>query len=197
MIFDDFSNDFTVNRDVYGSNGMGLWACKKLLEKMGGKIWLESSFGSGSDFYFSLPLLTPTPEPLPPEKLPEQEKVLNILVAEDDPPCRLLLQTIFEQAGHKVNLTDNGLAAVTYFTNHREDIDLIILDIKLPYLDGLDVAGKIREINAHDGTHTPIVAVTADALPGDREKCLAAGMDAYIAKPFRISVINKVIEKFC
>jgi CheY-like chemotaxis protein len=134
--------------------------------------------------------LSPSPSPSPSE-LPYQ-----VLVAEDNPVNRELVQTMLELIGFRVDAVVNGREAVNAF-NHKR-YDLILMDCQMPELDGYDAVRLIREQEeaVASGVHTPIVALTAHAMPSDRDRCLSAGMDGYISKPFRLERLREVMDRW-
>ena len=115
----------------------------------------------------------------------------KVLLVEDVESNRLLLRIMLEKLGHEAILVDDGLAALTYLREAGEgSVDAVLMDLQLPVLDGLSATGRIRE----DGfVGLPIIAVTAHALPGDRARCLDAGMSAYLAKPFTVDELRQVL----
>jgi hypothetical protein len=109
---------------------------------------------------------------------------LQLLLVEDNPVNRVLARTLLEQAGHQVTTADDGQAGLTLWQQRR--FDAVLMDIQMPVLDGLSATREMREIERQQGLRrTLVIAMTANAMSGDRERCLAAGMDDYIAKPFR------------
>jgi CheY-like chemotaxis protein len=106
---------------------------------------------------------------------------LDVLLVEDGQVNRLVATAFLERQGHRVQTAEDGLQAVAAAAARR--FDVILMDVMMPNMDGLEATGKIREAERSDGTHTPIIAMTAFAMVGDRERCLAAGMDAYLTKP--------------
>jgi CheY-like chemotaxis protein len=117
---------------------------------------------------------------------------LRILLAEDNRVNQKLAVGLLEKWGHEVTVVENGQAAVQFWEAHS--FDLIILDIQMPIMDGLEAAKIIREQECQRDEHVPIIAMTAHAMQGDREQCLSAGMDGYIAKPLRIDELYRIIE---
>jgi signal transduction histidine kinase/DNA-binding NarL/FixJ family response regulator len=169
----------------FGGSGLGLVICKHLVELMGGSIRLESVVGEGSRFWIELPFEAASAPALPrvPLALPAAGAVARILVAEDNTLNQQVIQGLLGHLGAHVTVVGNGEAALTAF--EREPFDLIFMDCQMPVLDGFDATRRIR---AHEqcepGRHAvPIVALTANALSGDREACLAAGMSDYVTKP--------------
>jgi CheY-like chemotaxis protein len=118
---------------------------------------------------------------------------LRILLAEDNAVNQLLASRMLEKRGHHVVIVGNGQAALEQL--EFETFDLILMDIQMPGIDGFEATARIRRMEATTGTHLPIVAMTAHAMEGDRERCLAAGMDGYIAKPIRAEDLVDAIEK--
>ena len=119
-------------------------------------------------------------------------RALRVLVAEDNPTNQKLVSVLLDQQGHHVTIVDNGRLAVERAA--QEPFDIILMDVQMPEMSGLEATAAIREAERHTGRHIPIVALTARAMAGDREQCLAAGMDAYVSKPVRAEELFAAID---
>ncbi len=126
-----------------------------------------------------------------PAAQPKHVRSLHILLAEDSLVNQKLAVALLEGQGHKVRVANNGREAIAAL--QTEKFDMVLMDVQMPEMDGLEAAEKIRAREQHTGTHIPIIAMTAHALKGDRERCLAAGMDGYIAKPIHAAELFDVI----
>jgi CheY-like chemotaxis protein len=124
--------------------------------------------------------------------LREARQGLHVLLAEDNLVNQVLASRLLEKQGHSVVVADNGRAALEALENQQ--FDLIVMDVSMPEMDGFEAVAAIRAREAATGFHIPIVAMTAHAMKGDRERCLAAGMDAYISKPIQPSELRKVLQ---
>ena len=152
---------------------------------MGGSIDVESVPGRGSRFSFQLafgiaeaPVVSPT---IP--AYARAPRALSVLVAEDSPVNQLLVRRLLERAGHAVTVVETGVAAIEAVKGAR--FDAIFMDVQMPEMNGFDATHRIRAIERDGRPRVPIIALTAHAMRGDRERCLAAGMDAYVSKPIR------------
>jgi signal transduction histidine kinase/CheY-like chemotaxis protein len=201
-IFDAFEQADQSDSRRYGGTGLGLAICLNLAHLMGGEIEATSKLGEGSDFCVRLPMrreivpIVPAggpaspPEPTAPEEVASQP--LKILAAEDNRINRLLLGRILEKAGHKTVFAENGVEALRLWENG--DFDVLLMDLQMPVMDGLEAAQEIRRREAGHAFHTPIIAVTARAMHEDRDLTVAAGMDAYVSKPYSAEDILAAIR---
>jgi PAS domain S-box-containing protein len=178
----------------YGGTGLGLAVCSRLVEMMGGNLAFESALGDGSTFWFTVPL--EPADPLLLDTNPKLELALparstKVLLAEDNPVNSLLTKSLLEKLGHRVDCVENGIEAVE--AAEKAHYDIILMDVSMPEMDGIAATARIREAGA---TQTPIVALTAHAMKGDRQKLLASGFDDYVAKPIDIDVVSNVISRW-
>ncbi len=191
--FEQLESSFTRR---YGGTGLGLVISKQLVNMMGGTIGVESERGKGSVFHFSLKLEAGRKQEEEALRMPvmfQAANQLNILVVDDDGVNQFVLAKLLTGAGYSVDTADNGVQAMAMHS--RKTYDMIMMDVQMPQMDGMEATRRIRQ---QEGTerHTPIIAVTAYALSGDREKCIDAGMDDYIAKPIALETLFAVIDKF-
>jgi CheY-like chemotaxis protein len=121
------------------------------------------------------------------------ERALRVLLAEDNPVNQTLAMRILERLGHKVQVVNTGKEALG--RAQAEEFDVILMDVQMPEMDGLEATAAIREAEAGTGKHVPIVAMTAHAMKGDKEKCLSAGMDGYLSKPIRIDELKRAMSE--
>ncbi len=203
QLFSQVDNSTTKN---YGGTGLGLSIAKQLVILMKGEIGMESEQDKGSMFWFTAWLdkssrTTAIPEPLDKELIIDGEasKELYILLAEDNEINQKIIQYSLTNAGYQVDIARNGQEAIDLY--HRNNYDLVLMDVQMPILDGYEATAHIREVEnviMNGSSRIPIVALTANAMKGDREKCLDAGMDEYLSKPFTpndlIGIIRSVTD---
>ncbi|MDR7856702.1 response regulator [Tissierella sp.] len=197
-IFESFNQLDSSDANTYGGTGLGLRISKKLLELMGGNIEVKSQEGEGSIFSFNLKFLKGESEDAN-AKSPDLDRYykdkiyypLNILIVEDDLINQKIIKTILEKNNWNVNLASNGKKALECLENNS--IDIILMDICMPEINGFEVTRIIREREKIRGGHIPIIALTASAMKEDKERGLEIGMDGYISKPIRSNVVYQTI----
>ncbi|HZK57252.1 MAG TPA: PAS domain S-box protein [Clostridia bacterium] len=196
-IFGTFSQaDNSITRR-FGGSGLGLAISKQLVKMMGGSIRAESEKGKGSTFYFAVKLvvgeLGTANVGHDVETIAKTKQSLRVLLAEDDEVNQIVTARMLREAGHIVEIANNGTEALHVIS--RGDTDVVLMDIQMPGIDGIEAVRRIRKDEKGTGKRLPIIAFTAYALQGDREKYLAAGMDDYIPKPVQINDLLKTLER--
>ncbi|MBI5279666.1 MAG: PAS domain S-box protein [Burkholderiales bacterium] len=197
-VFEQFTQADSSTTRKYGGSGLGLTISKRLVELMGGQISVDSAVGKGSEFSFTVPFAVwqgaarraaVAVDAGPGPALP----ALDILLVEDSQDNRTITLAYLQHTPYRIEVAENGAVAFEKFTAGR--YHLVLMDRQMPVMDGLAATRKIREWEAdNQRAPTPIVAVTASALMGDREKCLAAGCTAFLTKPIKQSVLLDAIR---
>ncbi len=189
LIFDSFRQADGSTTRRYGGTGLGLSICKHLVELMGGELQVKSRPGEGSTFSFTILMKLIRESGV---TAPAEIRSLRILLAEDNRVNQRIARVLLERRGHVVTIAANGAEAVELAT--RQTFDLVLMDIQMPEMDGTTATKILRDRDAREGTHLPIIAMTAHAMEGDRERFLGAGMDGYISKPIRIDRLSGEID---
>ena len=202
-IFDAFSQEDSSITRKYGGTGLGLTICARLVEALGGRMWVESVLGQGSVFHFTTRVeldasaaqvaapvvraIAPSPQPLPGATAP----ALQVLLVEDHAINQKLVVTLLQRWGHSVAVADHGQQALDLLA--QRSFDVILMDMMMPVLDGLETTRHIRA--TEQDRHTPIIAMTANAMESDRQRCLEAGMDDYLSKPIKAAELEQKLQR--
>ena len=197
IIFNPFVQANTDTTRKYGGTGLGLSICKNLIEMQGGELWVESELGKGTLFRFIIPYKRCQPDTAS-VSLPKAINYtslgpIRVLVAEDVELNQFLARHIMESWGFEVTIVDNGRKVVN--TLEQNNYDLILMDIQMPEMDGMEATRYIRKLADAQKASIPIIALTANALKGDSEKYMQAGMSDYLSKPFTEEQLFTVIQR--
>ena len=206
-VFEAFEQADASTTRKYGGTGLGLAISRRLVELMGGRIWLESpradlgadAPGPGCAFHFTAAVARgqaqPRSAPAPPSRhiLNESRRELRVLLAEDNAINQKLAVRLLEKQGHTVAVANDGTEAVAAVECAR--FDVVLMDVQMPNMSGFEATAAIRSRERGTGRHVPIVAMTAHAMKGDQERCLEAGMDGYISKPIQPDHMMEVIAR--
>ncbi len=190
-IFQPFGQADGSSTREYGGAGLGLSLAALLVERMGGRIWVESTPGKGSTFCFTVVVDMPHPAGSPSPERTEKRR-MHILVAEDNIVNQRLARRLLEHQGYHVDVAGSGRQAIQML--EQDTFDLVLMDIQMPELDGLQTTEYIRHRERGSGKRLPIVAITAQAADSDRQKCLASGMDGFMTKPVRVAELISTIQ---
>ncbi len=198
QLFQPFVQADTSTTRKFGGTGLGLAICRRLVDMMGGEILLASEPGSGSTFWFTVPLeVSPdaeTPLPLlaePPQLVGRNDRGI-VLVADDNAVNQRVTAKMLEKLGFTCEIAVNGVEAVHLFEQKR--YKAVLMDCFMPEMDGFEATRRIR--SSHPNTRIPIIALTANALAQDRIKCLESGMDDYVSKPIRRETLAAVLDRW-
>ncbi|WP_162274311.1 PAS domain S-box protein [Paenibacillus crassostreae] len=198
-LFEPFNQVDHILTRTHEGTGLGLTISKRLVELMGGELKLEESNEKGTTFVFTIHLkktlnTTEITEPkFPNDETPKGINSIHILIAEDNEINQLVLKIMLEKQGYTTNIVSNGHEVIQALAD--EHYDIIFMDIQMPGMNGFEVTAWIKE-TIPSNLCPIIIAVTANALKGDREKCLAAGMDNYLSKPIKLTALKEVIERY-
>ena len=195
-IFDVFTQVDASSTRRHGGSGLGLAIVKELAALMGGAVQVHSRVGQGSHFWvdLDLPKLADAPAATPPAGPADDDAGVSVLVAEDDLVNQLVIEEMLKLLGCEVDVVADGEAA--WRAVAEGSYDLVFMDCHMPGVDGCEATRRIRRDEPRHGRRTTIVALTADALDSDRERCLAAGMDAFMTKPVSSSQLSTTIEQW-
>ncbi len=198
LLFKRFNQVDSSTTRLYGGSGLGLSICKGLVEKMQGEIWVVNRNGEGSSFYFTCVLLKDKVSIqnnlFPSLKQNKSQKEINVLLAEDDEASRMIIEKLAMINAWSITVTKNGKEAVESFK--KNPFDIVFMDVQMPIMNGYEATGLIRDFEYSKAIKTPIIALTAYSIKGDREKCLTAGMDDYLPKPVDLKAFNDLALKW-
>jgi CheY-like chemotaxis protein len=201
-IFEKFAQGDTTITRKYGGTGLGLAISKSLAEIMDGSITAKSEYGKGAQFTLHLPLELANGHRMPPSKdnqskMPQPQTVCgHVLLVEDYKPNVLVATHMIEGLGYVCDTAVNGEEALEKIRASRDKYSAVLMDIQMPDMDGFEATKIIREEEkAKNLVHLPIIAMTAYAMQGDKERCLAAGMDRYISKPFQPKELETILRE--
>ena len=194
-VFDAFTQADGSTTRKFGGTGLGLTITARLVRLMEGQLTLDSIPGSGSVFRVTIPLAAVASSASPEVAAGASPRLYGrVLIAEDNVINQRVVATMVKKRGLQVSVVDDGRAAVDAFAAGR--FDLLLMDVQMPGMDGLEATAAIRLMERESGARTPIVALTAHALAEDRERCLAAGMDAFLTKPLRAPQLNVLLDRY-
>lgn len=196
-LFHSFSQIESTYTKQYGGTGLGLIISKKLVSMMGGNLEVISEKGKGSTFYFELKFKIgekkkedwTSYQP----QITKTAKALRILLVEDDTVNQEVISRMLKEKGHKVTTASDGREAIQMFEQNQNNYDVILMDIQLPEMDGIEATRQIRMLG-EEGRKIPVIAITAYALQGDREKFIGLGFDGYVSKPIQYNELFDVLE---
>ncbi|MBF0190808.1 MAG: transporter substrate-binding domain-containing protein [Magnetococcales bacterium] len=182
----------------YGGTGLGLSICRRLVDMMGGRIWVESRVGEGSGFHFTLPVrAVDFPVPTTPSEVApsvDEDPGLSVLLAEDVEENRILFEAYLQDSPHRLVMVEDGLEAVNRIQKQR--FDVVVMDVQMPRMDGYTAIRRIREWEREtDGTPLPIITLSAHAMEGELERCREAGGDVYLSKPIGKRVLLEALKR--
>ncbi len=200
-IFNSFEQVDGGNSRLYGGTGLGLSLVQRLVELMGGHIQVETDLGKGSSFRFELPFeLADRPSEPEPTGTPPRETIngtSHALVVEDNPVNQRVATAMLKRLGFHTDSANNGKEALDRVTTNHTGYDIILMDCQMPVMDGYEATRYIREWEQSNGQiGTPIIALTADVLPGTEKSCLDCGMNDYLAKPVRKEMLREVLSRW-
>ena len=199
-IFEPFTQEKQDARSYYHGTGLGMTITKELVDRMGGSITVTSQLGVGSTFVITLPFeIAPSPEQTPDAHAEQDISIAGcrLLLVEDNALNAEIAQILLTDEGATVTVVTDGKQAVEIVQNNPPDtFDAVLMDVMMPVMNGIDAAKTIRSLNRPDAKTLPIIAMTANAFYEDAQKCLAAGMNAHLAKPLQIKEVKQTIAEW-